>query len=375
MSKKNIGIVGAGQAGQRIAIALSKFEDVVVTGIVDSKAMSEVLTSKNSQWFLAGTKFFKNDDEMLELGGYDALVVCVDPISLFFNEKIAFLNRHKFSKPILWERPFGFEPSHPKFFVNSITTVPQNSVISFARYGFQTRKISSVIDSDVLGDVVDIEILATLNCGLLGKKWRHIGGVPLPIHFLDSAFELIEHLNLGCIESLRATEVTVNRERISFDEKWEISISLSSGVTGRILGIQYLGEYEHLYPLRQLRIIGTSGALNSSMGSTAIFDSRGCKIEEDFEFNKIDPRIEEAIESLIEFFRSIDKYPIEVVCRGEAVALAECLRAWVDTLSPPCSDDLMLPATPNDSSHYLSIGKAAVLSAMSGQRLEKKDFP
>ena len=32
---KKIGIIGAGQAGQRIAVALDKFDDILISGIVD----------------------------------------------------------------------------------------------------------------------------------------------------------------------------------------------------------------------------------------------------------------------------------------------------------------------------------------------------
>ena len=126
MTSKRIGIIGAGQAGQRIAVVLSKFPDVDVAGIVDPTADLDVLTNPGSPWHLKNTEFFTDDDEMLNRGVYDALVVAVDPLSVMIGDhrKMFLLARHNFSKPILWERPFGFAPEHPSQIVTALPTVP-----------------------------------------------------------------------------------------------------------------------------------------------------------------------------------------------------------------------------------------------------------
>ena len=175
MTTKRIGIIGAGQAGQRIAVVLSKFDDVHVAGIVDPTANLVVLTNPQSPWHLKDTEFFIDDDEMLHHGEYDALVVAVDPLSVMVGDhrKMLLLARHNFSKPILWERPFGFKPEHPSQIVGALPTVPAHNIMSFTRFGIPPRILSPIIQAHQLGEIIDFEVLATLNCGLANKEWRH----------------------------------------------------------------------------------------------------------------------------------------------------------------------------------------------------------
>ena len=376
MTTKRIGIIGAGQAGQRIAVILSKFSDVEITGIVDPTANVDVLKNPDSPWHLPDTQFFIDDDEMLEYGDYDALVVAVDPLSVMIGDdrKMFLLRRHGFAKPILWERPLGFEPDHPKQVVETLRTVPIHSIVSFSRFGLPPRILAPVIQHGQIGDIVDFEILATLNCGLARKTWRHDPRVPQPVHFLDSAFEMIEHLGLGTIEYLTAHCTSKERDGAKFDEKWEVSVALDTGTTGRIVGIQYVGEYESLYALRQVRVIGTSGALHSTLGTTTLFDSIGTETKLPFPSSDIDSHIHAIARDLVKYFRSVDKYPMEAACLGEALALVECIRAWLDGLSGGDVGHLSAPGNPEECAGYLRIAHAAILSAASGRRLERADW-
>ena len=376
MTTAKIGIIGAGQAGKRIAATLSKFPDVEVAAIVDPTANLDVFISPNSPWRLDNTRFFTDDDAMLTVGDYDALVVAVDPQSVMMGPrpKLSLLHQHAFSKPLLWERPFGFEPDHPQRIVETLSSVPQHSIMSFSRYGVPSRVLAPTILSGDLGEIVDFEIFATLNCNLTQKPWRHDGNVPQPVHFLDSAFEMIDTLSLGSVESLSANRTTVERKGIKFDEKWEISLTLSTGTTGRIVGIQYLGDYESLYPLRQLRVIGTSGALHSALGSTSFFDSTGTETKIAFPPIALVSEIHDVAHDLTKFFRAVEACPQEAACLGEALALVECLRAWVDGLSGTASGNLLAPASPAECASYLRIARAAILSAASATRIAKKDW-
>ena len=74
---KKIGIVGAGQAGQRIAVALTSFGDVKVAGVVDPNNGRGTLSDSSSPWAIPDVKFFDSDDEMLA-EGYDAIVLAAD---------------------------------------------------------------------------------------------------------------------------------------------------------------------------------------------------------------------------------------------------------------------------------------------------------
>ena len=78
---KKIGIIGAGQASQRIAIALDRFEDVQISGIVDPVNGRDVLAEPDSKYHIKGAKFYTNDDEMLS-NDYDGVVLAADPINL-----------------------------------------------------------------------------------------------------------------------------------------------------------------------------------------------------------------------------------------------------------------------------------------------------
>ena len=376
MTPKQIGIVGAGQAGRRISVALDGFADVQVTGVVDPTADLELLADHTSPWFLKDTSFFKDDDAMLESHEYDALVVAVDPISLFLGSrpKIHLLKTHSFSKPILWERPLGFRSSDPTRIARTLEAVPAHSVMSLSRYGAASRTIRSIIESGQLGDILDFEIFVTLNCGLQNKPWRHQGLVPQPVHFLDSAFEMVDQMKLGTIESVRAESVVAERKGIIFDEKWDISVALDSGLTGRIVGIQYAGDCEALYSLREVRVVGASGALRSNGDSTSIVDANGKEKQLPWGTEDLSPSIRRGATNLSRFFRSVDKYPEGAACLGEALALVECLRAWVDTLSGTRSGSFPEPASPEDCSRYLRVAESAVLSAFSGRTIHSHNW-
>lgn len=365
---KKIGIVGAGQAGQRIAVALSAFSDVRVAGVVDPKNGRSILSDPNSRWAIPGVKFFDDDDQMLA-EGYDAVAIAADPINVAYqplgpDRKMAMLARNKVTCPILWERPFGFLPEHPESILEMVPSKAQ-SIISFARFGLPAKLSKSLIESGTLGEPIDFEIYLTLNCGLAGKTWRHLGeaGVPQPVHFLDNAFELVEAMGLGSILSVVATRQDAKRDGISFDEKWDIAVTLANGVSGRIIGIQYTGDSEFLYSQRSLRIVGTKGALVSSFGKTYFIDSAGNEHPVNGAAFGIDPRITVATDRLITFFKEVDGYPKNALCRGEAQSLAECLRTWVDSLTQKKVGPAMGLPTHVDATRYLSLAQAAISSA------------
>lgn len=367
-----IGILGAGQAGQRIATALNNFEDVTIPGIVDPKINDTVIASPDSEWFLPDTSFYEDDDEMLSQNEYDGIIVAADPINMAIGpatggggSKRVVLNRNNVTVPILWERPMGFLPSHPLEIANSIPA-DRHSVMSFARYGLPNRIIKEIVETKSIGTIVDFNIQVTLNCGLANKSWRHLdSGVLLPIHLLDSSFELIEQFGIGNIAEVFAVSTIRMDESIKFDEKWIISVRTDSGVTGRITGIQYIGLSEFLYQNRRLEMIGTEGSLVSAFGATSITNQDGSNRRitlEDFEINE---RLNPSANTLINFFRSVDKYPVETPCRGEAIAIAECLRTWIDSLD---SNDILeneLLTTPEQHTRYLEIAQAVIESSES----------
>lgn len=365
---KKIGIIGAGQAGQRIAVALDAFEDVRVAGIVDPKNGKDVLSNASSAWNIDGVKFFDEDDQMLA-EGYDAVVVAADPINVAYEplgseKKMAMLARNKVACPILWERPFGFLPEHPEQILALVPSKAQ-SIISFARYGLPSKVARSVISTGSIGEIIDFEIYLTLNCSLSKKTWRHLGeaGVLQPVHFLDNAFELIEVMGLGNVLSVSATRQDATRQGISYDEKWDIGVTLANGISGRIIGVQYLGSSEFLYSQRSLRILGTKGALISSMGKTVLIDSNGNEHIVSAASYGIDPRIGVATERLMDFFKSVDAYPKNSFCRGEAQSLAECLRVWIDSLSAHKVEPAIGLPSHVDAERYLSLAAAAIAAA------------
>lgn len=368
---KKIGVIGAGQAGQRIAVALSAFDDVRVSGVVDPKNGREILSGKGSAWAIPGVKFFEDDDQMLA-EDYDALVVAADPINVAYeplgdSRKPLVLARNKVNCPVLWERPFGISSKHPGAITNIVPSKAQ-SIISFARFGLPAKLSKSLLGSGALGELIDFEMYLTLNCGLAGKRWRHLGegGVPLPVHFLDNAFELVEAMGLGQIVSISATKQEANREGVKFDEKWEVSLKLDSGLTGRIVALQYLGSKEFLYSQRSLRVVGSKGALVSAFGRTSFLDSAGNEHALNAAGFGIDPRITIATDRLIRFFRDVDGYPDNALCRGEAQSLAECLRLWVDTWTQEGISTAFKLPTHEDAARYLSLAEATITSATDG---------
>lgn len=372
---RKIGIVGAGQAGQRIAVALACFEDVSVAGIVDPKNGRALLSNPASPWSIPGVKFFDSDDEMLA-EGYDAIVLAADPINvahgpLKSHRKMAMLARNNVTCPILWERPLGYLPEHPEK-VFSMVPSPSQSIISFARYGLPTKAAKALIASGSLGEITDFEFFLTLNCGLRNKTWRQLGDatVTQPVHFLDNAFEQIEAMGLGNVASVSASRVDVKRDGISFDEKWELSITLVSGVTGRIVGLQYLGDSEFLYGMRSLRITGTSGALSSALGRTTFVDNAGSEHLVSLASYGMDPRIVSATGRLEKFFREIDGYPAKAACKGEAQALAECLRTWVDSIGSKRKLSTFNLTTQAEATRYLGLADLVVRSATKGKALK-----
>lgn len=376
---KKIGIIGAGQAGQRIAVALSSFSDVSVTGIVDPKNGRDVLTGSTSQWSIPDVKFFESDDKMLA-EGYDAIVLAADPInvshaSLMDHRKMMMLARNKVTCPILWERPLGFLPEHPKEVFDTVPSKSQ-SIVSFARYGLPTKAAKSLISSGSLGEVIDFEFFLTLNCGLREKEWRKAGkaGVTLPVHFLDNAFEQIESMGLGSIASISAIRTDTKKDGVKFDEKWELNIRLDNGLTGRVIGLQYIGDTEFLYSMRSLRITGTSGALYSSLGHTCYVDNVGAEHPISLASYGIDPRVVNATNRLVAFFRSVDRYPAKALCRGEAQALAECLRTWVDSLSSKNELLSFNLTTKDDASRYLGFADATLKSASTGKHISTSNL-
>lgn len=367
-----LGIIGAGQAGQRIAVALSTFEDVSVVGIVDPMNGREILTDPGSPWSIPGVKFFDSDDEMLA-EEYDAIVLAADPISvshapLGANRKMMMLARNKVSCPILWERPLGYKSTHPKKVFDTVPSDSQ-SIISFARYGLPTKAARELISKNSLGELIDFEFYLTLNCGLLGKRWRHNGknGVTLVTHFLDNAFEQIESMGLGKVASILASRTDTTKGGVSYDEKWELTITLDNGLTGRVIGVQYVGESEFLYGLRSLRLIGTCGALYSAHGRTCFIDSTGKEHLITLASYGVDPRTVAATNLLERFFCDVDGYPSNARCRGEAQALAECLRTWVDSLGPVIQSTAVNLTTQSDATRYLGLAEAAITSAGSGK--------
>lgn len=369
---KKIGIVGAGQAGQRIAIALASFGDVKVAGVVDPKNGRSILSDSSSPWAIPNVKFFDSDDEMLA-EGYDAIVLAADPINVAYApllsyRKMMVLARNKVTCPILWERPLGFLPAHPKKVFDTVQSKSQ-SIVSFARYGLPTKAARSLISSGALGDITDFEFFITLNCGLREKKWRQAGeaGVTQPVHFLDNAFEQIESMGLGSIASISATRTDVKREGVSFDEKWDLRVVLDNGLSGRVVGLQYVGDSEFLYGLRTLRITGTSGALYSSLGRTCYIDSMGAEHPISLASYGVDPRIVLATSRLEKFFRSVDGYPEKAFCRGEAQALAECLRVWVDSLNSKKKLSNFNLTTQDDATRYLGFADVTLKSASTGK--------
>lgn len=369
---KKIGIIGAGQAGQRIAVALTSFGDVQVTGVVDPKNGRSILSDPNSPWVIPDVKFFDSDDEMLA-EGYDAIVLAADPINVAYaplvsKRKMAMLARNNVTCPILWERPLGFLPEHPKTVFETVPSKSQ-SIVSFARYGLPTKAAKSLISSGSLGDITDFEFFITLNCGLREKQWRQAGeaGVTQPVHFLDNAFEQIESMGLGSIDSISAIRTDVKREGVSFDEKWDLRVVLNNGLSGRIVGLQYIGDAEFLYGMRSLRITGTSGALYSALGRTCYIDRMGAEHPISLASYGVDPRIVLATSRLEKFFRGVDCYPEKAYCRGEAQALAECLRTWVDSLNSKKKLSSFNLTTQDDATRYLGLAKIALKSASSGQ--------
>jgi predicted dehydrogenase len=369
---KKVGIIGAGQAGQRIAIALSTFPDVRVAGIVDPRNGREILTNTESLWRVPDVKFFDSDEEMLA-EGYDAIVIAADPINVSYeplgqDRKMVMLSQNNVTCPILWERPLGFLPEHPARIFDTVPSKAQ-SIISFGRYGLPSKISRTFIKSGSLGQVTDFEFFLTLNCDLGEKKWRHAGdtGVTQPVHFLDNAFEQIEIMELGKISSISAVRSDSTKKGITFDEKWEISISLSNGLTGRVIGLQYLGDMEFLYGLRSLRIVGTSGAILSSMGQTRFIDQLGDEHGISLASFGIDPRIVPATKRLERFFKNVDGYPDRTPCRGEAQALVECLRTWVDSLSSRKKLSSFNLTTKDQATRYLALADAAVKSAAAGE--------
>lgn len=368
---KKIGIIGAGQAGQRIAVGLSTFDDVKIVGIVDPNNGRSILSDSNSPWAIPDVKFFDSDDEMLS-ESYDAIVLAADPINVAYEPlerlgKIMLLTQKHVTCPILWERPLGFLPEHPKKAFEQVPSRYQ-SIISFARYGLPTKAAKSLLSSYSLGDITDFEFFITLNCGLREKTWRQAGqtGVTQPIHFLDNAFEQIETMGLGRIASISAKRTDVTREGVNFDEKWELNIVLDNGISGRIIGLQYIGNSEFLYGLRSLRITGTSGALYSSFGRTCYIDQIGIEHPISLASYGIDPRIVLASNKLEKFFHSIDHYPEKAHCKGEAQALAECLRTWVDSLHSRENMSIFNLTTHIDASRYLGLAEMALQSALTG---------
>lgn len=367
---KKIGIIGAGQAGQRIAVALSNFEDVIVSGIVDPVNGIDVLNNKSSPWKIPNVKFFKSDDEMLS-EKYDAIVLAADPMNVSYeplgaHRKPYILVKNKVTCPILWERPLGYKPEHPKEVFNTVNSASQ-SIISFSRYGLPTKVAKGLMSTGSLGEITDFDFFLTLNCGLKNKKWRHSGkeGTTQPVHFLDNAFEQIETMGLGRISEISATRKDIKRGGCTFDEKWELNVTLDNGVSGRIIGLQYVGDSEFLYGLRRFQITGTEGALLSSLGRTIFIDKSGGQNIVSLASYGIDPRIVKATNKLEQFFKDIDKYPAHVHCRGEAQALAECLRTWVDSLYSKDKSAVFNLTTIDDATRYLSLADAALKSAMS----------
>jgi predicted dehydrogenase len=327
-----------------------------------------VLTDPLSPWKIVGVEFFDDDDEMLAKD-YDGIILAADPISvihpsLFRNTKSFTLARNNVTIPILWERPLGFLAQHPEEIVQTVPSDAQ-SVISFARYGLPTKIAKTIISTGSLGHVTDFEIYATLNCGLQTKIWRQLGamGVTQPVHFLDNAFEQIDIMGLGPIESISTQRHDATREGISFDEKWEISVTLTSGLTGRIIGLQYVGTNEFLYPLRSLKVVGTKGALVSALGSTHLIDSLGNSNTLTLPTLGVDPRIVQASYSLEKFFREIDGYPKAFPCRGEALSLAECLRTWIDSLGSSRALSEYNLTSPAEVVRYLALAAASLESA------------
>lgn len=372
MNMLKLGIIGAGQAGQRIAVALSCFEDVCIAGIVDPKNGKDILTDPSSPWQIPGVKFFESDDEMLA-EGYDAIVLAADPISVSHaplrdHRKMMILARNKVSCPILWERPLGFNATHPKQVFDTVPSDSQ-SIISFARFGLPTKAAKELIAKKSFGELIDFEFYLTLNCGLRNKVWRHNGkaGVTLVTHFLDNAFEQIESMGIGNISSINANRTDNTKGDISYDEKWELSITLDNGLTGRVIGVQYLGEAEFLYGLRSLRLIGSSGAFYSAHGRTCYIDNMGQEHLITLASYGIDPRTVVATSKLEKFFHSVDRYPLSTRCRGEAQALAECLRNWVDSLKPETNKTCLNLTTQHDAARYLGLADAAVASAKTGK--------
>jgi predicted dehydrogenase len=375
---KKIGLVGAGQAGQRIAVALSHFGDVSLTGIVDPKNGRQTLGSPDSKWFAKKAKFFSEDNEMMAQG-YDAVVIAADPINvihpLIQHPKMRMLAENRVTCPILWERPMGFLPEHPDQILRTVPSKAQ-SVVSFARYGLPTKVVRGLIDSDSLGEVTDFDVFVTLNCGLSTKSWRQSGemSTPQPVHLLDNAFEQIESMGIGLIEQVEARSRTATRNGTTFDEKWEISVHLDSGITGRVVGLQYVGQREFLYPLRSVRITGTSGALVSTLGMTRLIDISGREHSISLASYGVDPRIVPATAALEQFFREVDGYPTSTPCRGEAQALAECLRTWVDSIGSRKKLATFNLAMPSDSSRFLAIAAAAVESSNKSKCVKIAEF-
>jgi len=362
METVKIGIIGAGQAGQRIATALNNLDGVSVTAIVDPKNGKEVLTSPTSKWKLEKTEFYDDDDKMLSSHDYDGIIVAADPISVYKLKRFV-IARNGVKKPILWERPFGYEVGHPQEIVDDSQT-SDHSVISFGRFGVPSKIFSTTREISTIGEIIDFEIFATLNCGLDLKTWRHIGddGVQQPTHFLDTAFELVESIGLGSISEVIGNSTVKDKGNYKYDEKWDIAVKTESGVTGRIIGIQYPGEFEYLYPTRYLRVIGSKGAFISSLGKTSFIDNHGNATPVSIKELYTDERIHGSAEKLVEFFREVDNYPSSAPCLGEALALVENLQKWIDYIQTGKQEVKSLLSTSSDGERYLQIANAVLKS-------------
>lgn len=320
-----IGILGCGQAGSRIALALAAIAPDVELIVGEPVQRSSVFDPK-SPFHVRFAKRFTDDAEFFNQE-FDALVVSPDPISLFDRvgvlfkqDKMPFIAALNKLTPVLVERPLGFQGGDGELFAEF--TKLENSRVMAYQFRLPFAKFLDAYQP------TRILIDASLNCGLTNKLWRQDHEkITLPVHFGDQFLSLIDR----AADDLRAEASSyqvASENGIDYDTGWDIRLTSKKIPMITVHLDQYTGANEYRF---QHDIVRAFGQGFSASISTAHYEVRladGTTDSYRYDLSTVSPENRSGVERLLAFLTEVEGYPAVPETEGLCRAIYESVLDW-----------------------------------------------
>lgn len=324
-----IGILGCGQAGSRIALALNSIAPEV--GLIAGEPnQSSAIFDPSSPFHVKFVSKHIEDGEFFS-NSFDALVVSPDPISLFDRvgvefkqDKMPFIAGLDSKTPMLMERPLGFNNDDPKLFIEF--TKQEN--VSVMAYHFRLPLANFLSKHTPKRLLID----ASLNCGLIKKPWRRdFRNITLPIHFGDQFLSVIDRA-VQSVEVISASHDIENVDSVSFDTNWEISLTSINIPSIRIHLDQYVGMDEFRFEDDVIRAFGSDYSASISPSSFEVRRGDGTIEQYRYDLSTAMSDHVAGISKLKSYMIEVEGYPDVEQTEGLSRAIFESVLDWYNTM-------------------------------------------